>query len=125
MDPLFKGSGSFIPNELHPFSKSLLGPEWLSESCCGQILRGSKRRKESEGKRKSPRRQFSSLEVPSLESLQLFLFTLFGKKFHLLARAYLEDCGEKNILRVYTATLNATGVLLMTKNAKSECRVGK
>lgn len=79
MDPLFRGSGSFIPNELHPFSKSLLGPEWLSESCCGQILVGSKRKRESEGKRKSPRRQFSPLEVLSLESSQLFLLTFFGK----------------------------------------------
>ena len=95
MDPLFRGSGSFIPNELHPFSKSLLGPDWLSESCCGQILGGSKRKRESEGKRKSPRRQFSPLEVPSLESSELFLLTFFSNKFHLVARAYLEDCGEK------------------------------
>lgn len=51
--------------------------------------------------------------------------TFFRQEFHLVARAYLEVYGEKNILRVYTATLNATGVLLMTKNAKSDCRVGK
>ena len=95
MGPLFRGSGSFIPNELHPFSKSLLGTDWLSESCCGQILGGSKRKRESEGKRKSPRRQFSPLEVPSLESSELFLLTFFSNKFHLVARAYLEDCGEK------------------------------
>ena len=88
MDPLFRGSGSFIPNELHPFSKSLLGPEWLSKFCHGQILGGgSKIKRENEKKSKAQEDCLPPLEVPSLESSQLFLFIFFGKNFQHMAMA--------------------------------------
>lgn len=90
--PLSVDSGSFIPNELHPFSKSLLGPE-MAESCCGQTLMGIRER--GKVREKKIRRQFSLWRYLSLESFTTISVYILRQEFHLVARAYLEVYGKK------------------------------